>query len=151
MKAVPYIIVLVIALAQVGSAESIGNAHFTDINGKSTDLGQARMITFWSSGCAPCMKEINILPNIARQNTDLSIAIVSLKDAEHTRGRLTPMPKNVRVLVAQNESKAVLTAFGNDRMLALPYSVMLDKKGRVCRKYYGILSAGKVKEWREKC
>ena len=86
-----------------------------------------------------------------KQNGDIPMALVSLKDAKHTRADLTPMPSNVLVLVAQDEGRAVLTAFGNDKTLALPYSVMLDKKGGVCGKYYGILSPDKVKEWRKEC
>jgi thiol-disulfide isomerase/thioredoxin len=140
-----------IVFASAVWAEGIGDVHFKDINGKPTTLGQARLITFWSSDCAPCLREMSILPDIAKQNSDLSMALISLKDAEHTRALLIPLPGNVQVLVAQDDGRAVLTAFGNDRTLALPYSVMLNKKGGVCGKYYGILSPDKVKEWRKEC
>ncbi len=144
-----YIAALMISFANPAWAN--GDLHFTDTNGKPANISQNRLITFWSPDCAPCLLEMEILPNIAKQNIDLPMAIISLKDLEHTRARLTPMPDNIKILVAQEESKSVLTAFGNDMALALPYSVMLDKKGNICRKYYGIISPDKIKEWRKEC
>jgi len=132
-------------------AEGIGDLQFKDLADKPANLGQARLLTFWSSDCAPCLREMGILPDVAKQNADLPMALISLKDAEHTRARLIPMPDNVQVLVAQDEGRAVLTAFGNERTLALPYSVMLNKKGEVCGKHYGIISPDTVKEWRKEC
>jgi len=145
--------IAVLILVCAGSTAWAGSADlkFKDIGGKPTDLGQAKLITFWSSDCAPCLREMAILPDIAKQNADMPMALISLKDAEHTRARLTPMPENVQVLVAQDEGRAVLTAFGNERTLALPYSVMLNKKGGICGKYYGIISPDKIKEWRKEC
>ena len=151
MRSALCIAALIVALASAAWAEGVGDLRFKDMSGKPSALGQAKLVAFWSSDCAPCLREMGILPDIAKQNSDLPIALISLKDAEHTRARLIPMPENVQVLVAQDEGRAVLTAFGNERTLALPYSVMLDKKGAICGKYYGILSPDKVKEWRKEC
>ncbi len=146
------IVALVFSFAGAAAwAEGVSDLQFKDMADKPVALGHARLVTFWSSDCAPCLREMGILPDIAKQNADLPIALISLKDAEHTRARLIPMPDNVRVLVAQDEGRAVLTAFGNERTLALPYSVMLNKKGGICGKYYGIISPDKIKEWRKEC
>lgn len=113
--------------------------------------GHAALIAFWRSDCAPCLKEMKILPDIATTNQNLPIFLISLQGAEHVRTYLAPMPKNVHVLVTGEAPKTVLSAFGNDRTLALPYSVMLDAEGQICDWHYGIIAPEKVKEWREKC
>lgn len=144
-------VVFFIAILMSAAAWANDGLQFKNMDGEAADLGQAKLIIFWSSDCAPCLREMAILPDIAKQNADLQLALISLKDAEHTRARLTPMPENVEVLVAQEDARTVLKNFGNDRTLALPYSVMLNKKSKVCGKYYGILSPDKVKQWRKTC
>ena len=113
--------------------------------------GEPLLVVFWRSDCLPCLQEMKLLPDIAKNNSALAIALISLQDAERTRARLPALPENVHVLVAAGDGRKVLANFGNERALALPYSVMLDKKGDVCRKYYGILSPDTVKEWQGQC
>lgn len=113
--------------------------------------GEPLLVAFWRSDCAPCLQEMKLLPEIANENSDLAIALISLHDAAHTRSHLPALPKNVHTLVANDDGKKVLASFGNDRTLALPYSVMLNKKNDVCGKHYGIVSPDKIKEWRKEC
>ena len=151
MKRVWWLIILLIT--HPAWAMPMGNLHFQDMQGAPADipLGKPVLIAFWRSDCAPCLHELTLLPDIAKQHPDLSIMLVSLQDAEHTRAHVSPMPANVHVLVAKDDAKTVLAAFGNDRVLALPYSVMLDSKGQRCDWYYGIIAPEKVKEWQKKC
>ncbi len=162
MRRLAILTMLSAALAASGAAaKDRGALTFAELHGARLEesvtvtaadwRGHATLVAFWRSDCAPCLKEMGILPDIARQNHDLPIALISLHDAEHTRAHLAPMPENVQVLVAQDEGKEVLSAFGNDRTLALPYSVMLDKDGAICNWYYGIVAPEKVKEWRKQC
>lgn len=151
MRAKAAITVLFLAYAGAAWAGNAGDLRFTDLEGAPAGLGEARLVAFWRSDCAPCLKEMGILPEIARQNADLPVALISLQDAANTSAHLTPMPDNVHVLVAQSGGKEVLAAFGNDKTLALPFSVMLNRDGTVCGRHYGILGPEKVKEWREKC
>ncbi|OYW79004.1 MAG: hypothetical protein B7Z26_08795, partial [Asticcacaulis sp. 32-58-5] len=113
--------------------------------------GKPMLVAFWRSDCAPCLQEMKLLPEIAATHLDLSIALISLHDAQHTRDHLAVFPANVRVLVAMDDAKSLLQAFGNTRVLALPYSVMLDAKGNACGKHNGILSPDKLNEWRAVC
>lgn len=113
--------------------------------------GKPLLVAFWRSDCAPCLQEMKLLPEIAKDNSDLTIALISLHDVEHTRSHLPDLPDNVHTLVANDDGKKVLASFGNDRTLALPYSVILNKKGDVCGKHYGILSPDQIKEWRKEC
>jgi len=113
--------------------------------------GKPLLISFWRSDCAPCLHEMKVLPTIAQHHPGLSVALISLHDEVHTREYLPAMPANIHPLVAQTDGRELLTAFGNDRMLALPYSVMLNAKGAVCGKHYGILTPDKVNAWWKQC
>lgn len=162
MKQIVFILtsLLVVVLGTSALAKDKAALIFTELHDKQLEAavsstedwhGQARLVTFWRSDCAPCLKEITILPEIARQNPELFIDVISLHDTEHTRPHLKKMPENIRILVAEDEGRIVLSAFGNDRMLALPYSVMLDAKGQVCDWHFGIIAPEKVSTWRKKC
>ncbi len=113
--------------------------------------GKPMLVAFWRSDCAPCMQEMKLLPALAKEHAELSIILISLHDIAHTKEQLNVLPANVRVLVALDEAKSLLQAFGNTRVLALPYSVMLDAKGEACGKHHGILSSDKLNEWRALC
>lgn len=139
-------------------AEDKAALSFSELHGDKQETvsigrweGKPLLVAFWRSDCAPCLQEMKLLPKIAKDNNDLNIALISLHDVEHTRSHLPALPENVHTLVANDDGKKVLASFGNDRTLALPYSVMLDKKGDVCGKHYGIVSPDKIKEWRKQC
>ena len=139
-------------------AEDKAALSFSELHGNKQEAvsierwkGKPLLVAFWRSDCAPCLHEMKLLPEIAKDNGDLTIALISLHDVEHTRSHLPALPDNVHVLVGVGDKKAILSAFGNTRTLALPYSVMLNKKGDICGKQYGIVSPNKVKEWQKKC
>lgn len=124
-------------------AEDKASLSFDELHGDKQETvsmeqwkGKPLMVAFWRSDCAPCLLEMKLLPEIAKDNSDLTIALISLHDVEHTRSHLPALPENVHTLVAYDDGKKVLASFGNDRTLALPYSVMLNKKGDVCGKHY---------------
>ena len=129
--------------------------EFRSLESKPVSLtewrGHAMLVAFWRSDCLPCLKEMKLLPDMAKANPNLPIALISLQDAEHTAAHLSPMPDNVHVLLAEGDGKQVLTAFGDDKALALPFSAMLDKNGSVCARHYGILGVETLKVWQKAC
>ena len=156
-----FIALILIVQASPGITKTIERLNFQELQGtglKNTIsvnskawAGHPALIMFWRSDCAPCLQEMMNLPDLAKAHADLPIMLISLQDAQHTRKHLSAMPLNVHVLVAQNGGKEVLMAFGNNRMLALPYNVMLNSKGTVCEWYYGILPSQKIEEWKKTC
>jgi len=132
--------------------------HFTQLDkdgSHETTLapwaGKPLLAVFWRSDCAPCLKEMELLPALAKRNADLPILLISLQDEAHTKAHLPALPANVHVLVAKDDGRDTLTAFGNDKILALPYSVMLDTKGAPCGKRFGVLAAENIQQWRKQC
>lgn len=142
-------------VASLAGAETGKDLHFDELTGKPVNLdrwqGRNVLVLFWRPDCSPCLTEVRALPTIARQNADLLIALVSLQDGAQTRGRLPALPTNVQVMIARDDGRRVLAAFGNDQLLALPYSVMLNRRGAVCERHYGIITPQTVVNWRSRC
>ena len=113
--------------------------------------GKPLLVIFWRSDCAPCLQELAVLPEIAEAYSDLAMVLIALDDVAHTQAHLPTLPAHVPMLVAHEDARTLLTRFGNDRTLALPYSVMLNAKGAICAQHYGILSPHTLNKWRTTC
>jgi peroxiredoxin len=150
-----------ITQSKPAAIKHIGEYVFTQLKGKNlaekTSVridnwkNQKLLVLFWKSDCPPCLQEMKLLPELAKQNANLQIALISLSNEKDTKEHLGAMPSNVNILLANDDAKEVLSAFKNNRMLALPYSVMLNVKGDVCNNHYGIISPDKIKQWRKEC
>lgn len=138
------------------ATKALGDYVFTKLSDDAPQAlhkwkGQLLVVGFWRSDCPPCLEEMKALPQIATQHPETSMVFISLQDAQHTRKHIKPMPPNVHLLVSKDDGRSLLAAFGNERVLALPYSVMLDAKGEICAKHNGILSSETISQWRKQC
>ena len=150
-----------IPTAKPPTTKPLANYKFTELSGKDyphpRDVslaewhGQPLLVLFWRSDCAPCVIELRNLTDITVQHTSLSVALISLHDLNHTRSHLPSLPNNAHALLATSDANELLAAFGNDRKLALPYTVMLDDKGNLCQKHNGILTPALVNDWIKQC
>lgn len=113
--------------------------------------GKPLLVMFWRSDCPPCLIEMRHMADLLAAHRDLPVALISLQDMNHTTQKIPPLPANVTVLVAQGDGGELLTAFGNDKILALPYSVMLNAKGERCGQHNGILSPPILDSWVKQC
>ena len=148
----------VAAAPALAATKPVTEYHFTELTGDASQdttlaawAGKPVLAVFWRADCAPCLKELELLPALAKRNADLPILLISLQDEAATKAHLQALPSNIHVLVAKDDGRELLRAFGNDRMLALPYSVMLDGRDGACGKRYGILAAEHIEQWRKQC
>ncbi len=154
-----WLVVVTLLMVNVAVAQDKAALQFVELRGSmlqhtySTNVqvleGERALVVFWRSDCAPCLKEMALLPEMARENPELVFVVIALKDAADARAYLSEMPENIRIWVAEDDGREVLVAFGNERALALPYSVMLRESGERCDWFYGILTLEKVKQWGE--
>ncbi len=153
MKRVGWIATFMLSLAATSptAEESRAALRFTNPSGARETLSPASVALFWRADCAPCRQELEALPHIALENPDVKFALISLQSTESVSPHRGLLPTNVRTLATQDDPKAVLSAFGNTRTLALPYSVMLNRNGGICASHYGLLSSLTVTAWRKDC
>lgn len=141
---------IITALSLIFIPISVQAAENFSENLRSKLKGEQTLVMFWRSDCAPCLEEMKILPDLAKKNASLTIALVSLQNAEATSANLPSLPHNVQVFIAQGDGKEVLAKFGDEK-LALPFSLMLNADGSVCKKHYGIIGTDIVKDWQKQC
>lgn len=106
---------------------------------------------FWRSDCAPCMRELAALPELAASAPGMRFLVVSLESTAQAQ-HFVPhvLPDNVTVLAAGGDARKVLAAFGN-RKPVLPFSVALHDDGSVCESRYGLTGSERVKKWMASC
>ena len=126
------------------------DAHTQDFVHLSDWQGKPLLIMFWRADCPPCLIELRDLGDTLSKHS-ITTALILLQGLEHARDKLPPLPKNVQVLATEDDGGELLAAFGNDKILALPYSVMLDAQGNVCGKHNGILTPAQINEWVKQC
>lgn len=76
-------------------AEIIKLPKLQEIIGEKTD--QIKIINFWATWCAPCVKELPLFESLGQQRTDVAITLVSL-DLD-----LDPNPEKVYKFIARKK------------------------------------------------
>lgn len=128
--------------ATAGTASSQGGAGLA----RSVEI-----VSLFRSDCAPCRRELTILPSIAERHPDLLVTLLVLYDDGVVARQADSLRRpNLRVRAADGTAQEIMLRYGNDRQ-ALPFSVALDRAGRVCGRHYGLLGLDLAEEWSEAC
>ncbi len=102
--------------------------------------GDVILLNFWASWCAPCVREIPELARIADDYRAEGVSVIGIALdtphnvqkflAEHASESIYPM------LIANADGSNLMARFGNARG-HLPYSVLLDREGKLVRTLLG--------------
>ena len=133
-------------------AESAPSFAFPDLDGRvwpsDTWQGRVVLINFWASWCAPCVKEVPTLIDAQRQWGDRGLQVlgIALDQGEPVRVFAKRLTINYPVLLAGMDGFDLSQSFGNET-LSIPYSVVLDRNGRVRHQHLGIVSPEQLAQW----
>ena len=121
-----------------------------DLEGHTVTLarfaGKVTLVNFWASWCDPCREEFPHMAALYREfdRADFEIAAVS-DDVD--RGKMLAFVRRYRppfpILVGGGRMKQVYHYRG------LPYSVLLDRRGRVIERIFGFGGADEFRELRQ--
>ncbi len=124
-----------------------------DLDGNVVDLaaiapGRPLLVNAWASWCGPCVEEMPELQRYARaQGADgVQVVGLALDTPENVRGFLARVPVDYPILLDQPGPADASVHLGNTRGL-LPYSVLVDARGRVVRQKLGPFEAGEIEGW----
>lgn len=105
-----------------------------DLQGKRHDIaqwdGNVLLINFWATWCPPCRREIPDFIAVQEKYGEAGFHTigVAIDDPEQVRDYARAMGINYPLLHGQQEAIAITREYGN-RAAALPYSVLVDRKG----------------------
>ncbi len=137
--------------------ERLSPAHLRSEGGVDISIfkGSPVLLMFWRADCAPCQKELALLPQITSSHPDLHVAVISLQGAqplakyihEHS---IKILSDNIVLLASTSDEVQLLKAFGA-KQAYLPYSASLHADGSVCDNHTGILGLNLIDTWAKTC
>lgn len=137
------------AHAEAGSGPALLAMTFPTPDGGKRSLsefrGQILIVNFWATWCPPCREEIPGLISIQKRfgANGVQIVGIAIDSAEKTRDYAADMGINYAVVMGGMETLDLVRILGN-KAGALPFTVVLDRKGEVAITHLGLMSESQV-------
>ena len=104
--------------------------------------GKVVLVNFWATWCGPCREEIPLLVRLQAQYAASGFQVVGIATDEvsqkDVKDYLTKMVVNYPMLMGDDSVNRLVAGFGGN-LIGLPYSLLLDRNGRVLKLYPGEL------------
>jgi thiol-disulfide isomerase/thioredoxin len=109
----------------------------------SQTTGKVVVLNFWATWCAPCVVETPQFDSVYRAYKGKGVTFVGIDTKEASRDSPKAFVKNndISFPIVFDEQGEVATALGKIAAPGLPFSVLLDRLGRVAAVYLGTVSA----------
>ncbi|MGE5321006.1 MAG: TlpA family protein disulfide reductase [Hyphomicrobiaceae bacterium] len=118
--------------------------RFPDAGGHEQSLSQWRgqivVLNFWATWCAPCREEIPDFLALRAQYQPKGVEFVgvAIDNPANVAQFLQRLPVNYPVLIGEGAAHNLARQLGN-RSGALPYTIVLDRDGRIVLRHLGRL------------
>jgi thiol-disulfide isomerase/thioredoxin len=138
----------VVSTPSIGAA-SVYATSFIDEAGQPQPLGQFQgrvlLLNFWATWCAPCREEMPLLSDAARRWGDRGVTIVGLSaEPAETIGDFRRKAALAYALWSGGAAVAELGRRLGNTSEVLPYSVLMDRTGKVVDQRVGPYSADEL-------
>jgi thiol-disulfide isomerase/thioredoxin len=125
--------------------ERVPDLALPDREGKARRLtewtGRPLLINFWATWCAPCRREIPLLRQLRAERAQDGLEVIGIavdfRDAVLEYARTIGL--DYPLLIGEQEGFEAAAAFGMD--IVLPFSVFVDREGRIVTLKVGELHA----------
>jgi len=139
-------IVGALAIQSASGAGKLLSASFSDLSGRSRRLsewqGRVVLFNFWATWCAPCRQEMPILDAAARKYSFSAVGI-GIDSAVKIGEFAANYGIRYEMLVAGVEAIQLMKNLGNPSG-GLPFSLVLDRRGRVAHRKLGPLAEAEL-------
>ena len=126
------------------SAEVLLGVALPDAEGREQSLGQWKgkvlVVNFWATWCAPCREEMPEFVAAQRElgGKGLQFVGIAVDQADKVREFSTEIGLNYPALIGGYGAIELSKALGN-RLGALPFTVIVDRSGRIAHTQLGTL------------
>ena len=127
---------------------------YADLEGKPHRLGEydgrVVLVNFWATWCGPCRDEMPLLDRTAQAwaGKGLQVVGVAIDDLDAVRSYLKESPVAYPILLDVTNESDTSVIFGDTRRV-LPFSVLIDRSGRVVEQKAGAFSQASLTAWIE--
>ncbi len=120
-----------------------------DLSGTPRDFaewdGDARIVNFWATWCAPCRREIPLLKQTQQEHGEngLQVIGIAVDFTEDVIAYAEEADFNYPVLVGQEDAMAVAESTGVD-FIGLPFTLVVSADGRLLAAHMGEIHAPQI-------
>lgn len=133
------------------SSDALYAANFPDSEGETQSLEQWRgkllVVNFWATWCPPCREEMPELSQFHERYQDKGIVVLGI--ATDDVAKIREFSKETKVsyplLAGDMDAVNLGNALGNNKGI-LPYTVILDRDGKVVKTYFGRVNSVMLEE-----
>lgn len=125
-----------------GAVRDLITSNFSGLDGTpvriNTWQGKVVLVNFWATWCVPCMEEIPLLAQMQKEygGRGLQVVGIALDSSEKVQQYVPKSPINYVVGITGMDALVLVQKLGDDAA-ALPYSVILDRSGKVVQRKLG--------------
>ncbi len=135
--------------ARTDDAGEFGPLILRDLDGSRTSLASLRgkvvVLNFWATWCKPCIEELPLLADLAERYGDRGLVVVAASvDDASSRSDIArvaaALPDSMKVWIGATLEDMERLELG----MAVPVTVVLDRKGEVAERQRGSLTRGAI-------
>ncbi|HET6629299.1 MAG TPA: TlpA disulfide reductase family protein [Woeseiaceae bacterium] len=136
---------------QNAPAAPAGPVAFTlpDLEGHAHSLsewdGEARLVNFWATWCAPCRREIPLLKETQAEHGDdnLQVIGIAVDEREAVLAYAESADFNYPILIGQDDAIAAAESAGVP-FIGLPFTMVISADGELVKTHMGEIAAEQI-------
>ena len=131
------------------AAADLKRLRLPDVSGKKQSLAQwgdkVLIVNFWATWCEPCRKEVPVLLRVQAKHAVNSVQLVGISVDSVDKVRQFAIEYQIRypLFIGSIDIIDLTRRLGN-RTAALPYTIVLDRAGRVIMTHLGAVTEAEL-------
>lgn len=131
--------------AQNDAVETLLSQKLNEVSKGPTELekwkGRILVVNFWATWCPPCVEEMPELTELQDKLKEQKVQIlgIGIDSPDNIKDFAAKLKINYPLYIAGMEGTSLTTQFGN-KAGGLPFTVLIDKEGKIVKTYTGRLN-----------